>query len=389
MIVDHKRIQVIDSLRGFAIFCILLLHCSNHFLYDAMPEYNVAWLRALDSSTKETLYFLLEGKAFGIFAILFGFTFGVQYFKAQERGDDFRARFLWRMVLLAVFGGLNAAFFAGGDPLVFMAIVSLILPIVARLSTKIQLGIALVLFLQPVEIYKAIDLWVSMDDQTANRTGALYAMLKPYVEKGDFIPMVWANLTIGLEACLTWAWEYGRVSQTPALYIVGFILYRHALFTNIHSQFWTKLFVCSAIATPLFYLLKSMPTPHEPLQIATGMWYNLAFIFLWVAGFTILFRDDFFKRLTYLFQIYGKMSLTNFVSQSVIATVLFYPYGLHLSIHCGVFYSVLIGVGIAVVQIILSCWWLNRFKQGPLESLWHRATNFNFGCRVAADPAQR
>lgn len=143
---QSNRIEVVDALRGFAILCILLLHCSNHFLYDVMPDDSVSWLRMLDISLKNLLYFLFEGKSFGIFAILFGFTFGMQYFKAQERGDDFRLRFLWRMVLLSIFGTINAAFFAGGDPLVFMAIVAIILPLVARLKTKPLIVVAVLFF---------------------------------------------------------------------------------------------------------------------------------------------------------------------------------------------------------------------------------------------------
>lgn len=94
-----KRIEVVDALRGFAILCILLLHSSNHFLYDIMPSNSPTWLKALNASTKQVLYFLFEGKAFGIFALLFGFTFGIQYFRAQEKGNEFRLRFLWRGVI--------------------------------------------------------------------------------------------------------------------------------------------------------------------------------------------------------------------------------------------------------------------------------------------------
>lgn len=370
----HKRIEVVDALRGFAILCILLLHCSNHFLYDVMPQNGEAWLKALDVSTKKVLYFIFEGKAFGIFAILFGFTFGIQYYKAREKGHDFRLRFLWRMVLLAGFGYINAAFFAGGDPLVFMAIVAIILPLVVRLSTKMQLLIAIILFLQPVELYKATCLWFNPEYEITNNTGPLYGLLKPFVAEGNFFAMTWNNITTGLKACLTWALEYGRISQTPALYIVGYLFYKNDLFANIDNRFWNKLAIITTITTPLLFLSKSVPTTYQPMQIAINMWYNFSFIFLWIAGFVLLYRTDFFKRFTYLLQIYGKMSLTNFVLQSVIATFLFYPYGLHLSKYCGVSVSVLIGVAIVLTQIFFSYWWLRKFKQGPLEYFWHKAT---------------
>jgi uncharacterized protein len=376
MMPTNKRIEVVDALRGFAILCILLLHCSNHFLYGTMPKESCSWLNDLNNSTQEVLYFLFEGKAFGIFALLFGFTFGIQYFKAQEKSLDFRLRFLWRMVLLAGFGIINAAFFAGGDPLVFMAIVAVVLPLVARLNSKIILLIASLLFLQPVELYKAILLWITPNYELVNYTDLFYNLLPQPLEYGAFFPMVWNNITFGLKACLAWAFEYGRVSQTPALYLIGFLLYKHHVFTNIHHTTWDKLTIGTLITTPVLYIVKFISNTNatESFKIATTMWYNLSAIFLIIALFVLLFRTSFFQKLIFLFRIYGKMSLTNFVLQSIIGTFLFYPYGLHLSRYCGIFSSVLIGIAIAILQIIFSFWWLKKHRQGPLEYLWHRAT---------------
>ncbi|TKG90768.1 DUF418 domain-containing protein [Puteibacter caeruleilacunae] len=373
-----QRIAVVDALRGFAIVSILLLHTSNHFLYGVMPENTSTIMQTLDASTKNILYFLFEGKAFGIFAILFGFTFGLQYFRAQEKGNDFRLRFLWRMLLLAGFGYLNAAFFAGGDPLVFMAIVAVVLPIVARLSSKSLIVISVLLILQPVELYKAISLWLNPDHELIFNTDHLYNLLKPAVDDGKFIAMAVTNITIGLKACLTWAVEFGRISQTPALYIIGFLLYKHGMFASGTNRFWKRLVIISAISSPLLYLLKSLPQDTNPvmvpLQIATTMWYNLSCMLLLISVFVLLFETSRFQRLTAAFQIYGKMSLTNFVFQSIIATFIFYPYGMHAS--PGIFVSVIIGVVIAIAQILFSSWWLRKYRQGPLEYLWRKATYF-------------
>ena len=57
------------------------------------------------------------GKAYAIFALLFGFTFYIQSANQQRKGKDFGYRFLWRLVLLAVFATVNAAFFPAGDVL--------------------------------------------------------------------------------------------------------------------------------------------------------------------------------------------------------------------------------------------------------------------------------
>lgn len=375
---NTRRIEVVDAMRGFAILCILLLHSSNHFLYDVMPENSTNLMDLFNKITKQVLYFLFEGKAFGIFAILFGFTYGIQYSRSEEKGEEFRYRFLWRMLLLAVFGFINAAFFSGGDPLVFMAIVAIILPLISGLKAKIKILIAIVLFLQPLELYKTVSLWLNPDYQSTNYTEHYYNMLKPFVSEGNFIEMVYCNITTGIKACLAWALEYGRVSQTPVLYIVGFLLCRHGLFSDIKNRFWNKLAIVTLITTPVLFIFRLTDILAEQssqyIHIALNMWYNLSFMFLLVALFVIAFRTDLFKSLTTLLQVYGKMSLTNFILQSVICTFLFYPFGLNLSLYCGVFVSVLIGIAIAIVQIIFTIWWLRRHRQGPFEYLWHKAT---------------
>lgn len=40
----------------------------------------------------------------------------------------------------------------------------------------------------------------------------------------------------------------------------------------------------------------------------------------------------------------------------------------------GATHCLIIGICLAILQGIFSTWWLHVHKQGPLESLWHKAT---------------
>jgi uncharacterized protein len=42
--------------------------------------------------------------------------------------------------------------------------------------------------------------------------------------------------------------------------------------------------------------------------------------------------------------------------------------------YAGASFALLIGVALALLQRQFSVWWLRRHKQGPLETLWHKAT---------------
>lgn len=70
----------------------------------------------------------------------------------------------------------------------------------------------------------------------------------------------------------------------------------------------------------------------------------------------------------------GRMALTNYIMQSVILTSLFYGYGAGLFGAVSRAQQMLVVVAILVFQLLLSHWWLNRFRFGPLEWLWRSLT---------------
>ena len=117
------RVDIVDALRGFAVMAILIIHSVEHFIYPVYPEkiLQPEWLVVLDSVVFNIVFSLIAGKGYAIFTLLFGFTFYVQLKNQERKGGDFRWRFIWRLVLLAVFATINALFFPGGDVLLLFA----------------------------------------------------------------------------------------------------------------------------------------------------------------------------------------------------------------------------------------------------------------------------
>ena len=114
-------------LRGFAVMAIILVHNLEHFIFPVYPADSPEWLEVLDQGVLNVVFSLFAGKAYAIFALLFGFTFYIQTQNQKRQGKDFGYRFLWRMVLLVGFATLNAAFFPAGDVLLLFVVVSLVL----------------------------------------------------------------------------------------------------------------------------------------------------------------------------------------------------------------------------------------------------------------------
>ena len=146
----NGRLEVVDALRGFALIAIVLLHSIEHYNLFADITWEPAWLKSLDSDVITVVWFLLAGKAYATFSLLFGFSFFIQMRNARRRGSDFRLRFAWRMVLLACFAQLHALFY-NGDILLFYAVCGLILIPASSWKNRTVLIVAFVLLLQPID----------------------------------------------------------------------------------------------------------------------------------------------------------------------------------------------------------------------------------------------
>lgn len=150
------RIEVVDALRGFAVMAIILVHNLEHFIFPVYPTEQPAWLAVLNDGVFNVIFSLFAGKAYAIFALLFGFTFYIQCHNQKKKGKDFGYRFLWRLVLLLGFATLNAAFFPAGDVLLLFTVVGLVLFLVRKWSDKAILITAIILLIQPIEWYHYI-----------------------------------------------------------------------------------------------------------------------------------------------------------------------------------------------------------------------------------------
>ena len=76
----HARVDVADVLRGLAVMGIIILHSIEHFNFYSFPDTagQSAWLNFSDKAIWSGLFFMFGGKAYAIFALLFGFSFFIQ-----------------------------------------------------------------------------------------------------------------------------------------------------------------------------------------------------------------------------------------------------------------------------------------------------------------------
>lgn len=381
---NNTRIDVADVLRGLAVMGIILLHSIEHYNFYYFPEsLPFEWMKFTDRIIWDGLFFTFSGKAYAVFALLFGFSFYIQNNNQNQKGKDFRLRFLWRLVLLFIIGQFNASFFTG-EILVMYSIIGIILPVCCKLNDRTITIIATLLILQPLDwgklIYALIDTSYTPGESLSNYYfGVAYDIQK----NGTFLETLRMNLWEGQLANFTWAFEHGRIMQTAALFLFGMLIGRRQLFiyTPKHELIWLKTLGFALILFFPLYGLKNLlpefinrPAYYEPLNLILYSLTNLSFMLVLVTGGLLTFYKVKNRSFLMRFSSYGKMSLTNYIGQSIIGSLFFYHWGFFLSPHMNHTLSFLFGILFVLLQMSFCSWWLKRHKHGPFEGLWKYLT---------------
>lgn len=383
---SNARVEAVDALRGFAIISILLLHNLEHFDFWYSPELP-EWLKSIDKVVWDTMFFLFSGKSYAIFALLFGFTFFVQFSNQQKIGKDFRPRFAWRLLLLMGFGIINSAFYQG-DILLIYAIIGFVLIPVAKLNNKWLLIVAAVLMFQPFEWLKVITYSIAESCNYSDPVSwSYFGKMAEYITGTSFIDTVTGNLTNGKAGVFLWTWENGRVFQTASLFMFGLWAARKGIFTINEStkKLWGRLF---PIAFGIFFMLYSasdLMLGHisnkcvfSHLEVVMKSYSNMAFMTFLVSLFLYLYNNRKVRQKLKIFTYPGRMSLSNYIFQSLIGATLYYGFGFGLYKYTGATLCFLIGIAISLLLGFFSYYWLKKHKQGPLEAIWHKLTWINF-----------
>ncbi|WP_306291516.1 DUF418 domain-containing protein [Paraliobacillus ryukyuensis] len=92
----------------------------------------------------------------------------------------------------------------------------------------------------------------------------------------------------------------------------------------------------------------------------------------YLTSITLLFQKSPFTRLLKPFTYVGKMSLSNYIFQSVSCFILFYGVGFGLYNTINPVGSLMIVLVIYLCQVVLSRWYMTYYRFGPIEWVWRR-----------------
>lgn len=382
---SQSRIERIDALRGIALLGIILANIGSFTDYDALPPVQRQALgsAALSDMLNMLSSVLIETKFLTIFSVLFGVGFSVMLTNAQTRraggrSDNFRGYFLWRMTVLLLIGCVHAWLLWWGDILRNYALVGMLLVLTINWSDRWVLRVGIFCAVLLTGAIFMLNAAFSLQQYPYD-----IAQLYQTFRTGTYWQVVHANWTIDplhnfmQDSPITFATVTGRVLLGVWLGRIGYFQHPDR-FRQLTNRWLGWGFSVGVLASVTFWALRNgqldLDSPWlvwVPFAVAGGMLLHaLAYVGLIVR----LYERTRIQKWLRLFVPVGRMSLSNYLLQSVFGVALFYgwPQGPQLMGQVNGVTGIGIALGIYGLQVILSRWWLRHYGPGPVERLWRR-----------------
>lgn len=390
-----ERVQIIDILRGFALFGILLVNMAlfREPMYAVLFPVDPA-TPSLDRIVIWLTHFLAEGKFYTLFSMLFGLGFAIQFSRAEARGSRIVPLYMRRLFVLLLIGMAHAFLIWTGDILILYALLGFPLILFRKARPKtllIWIGVILTIYLLIITLFIVGLHFASLEPTLASEIEQSFvAQEMVFAEELERAYQVYTEGSF-LEVTQHRIQEYlsfatvGGVGMLPSVFImflVGLYFGKRRLFEAVEENlpFFRKLLTWGLIiGLPLnliFAFLVSGPTsrlgssPMTYVATLTQIIGAPALSLAYVGGLTLLSRHAAWQgRLQHLAPA-GRMALSNYLLQSIICTLIFYGYGLGLMGRVGAAGGLLLAIVIFGLQLLFSRWWMARYRFGPAEWLW-------------------
>ncbi|UCC72941.1 MAG: DUF418 domain-containing protein [Gemmatimonadota bacterium] len=413
----RARIITLDALRGVAIFGMLLV---NIFYFALPPESrNLLGEGAAAGERAVALVVALfaEGKFYTLFSILFGMGLALQSQRARESGTRFARLYLRRLTVLLLIGVVHGLLFSAADILALYAIAGLIALALRELPPKRLLVLAVTLYAAGVlllGVYAA----QSPDGSLPAEPNWQQLVADPQSQPAEasvqilrltFVPLLTGRSQDGERGLYEFMADEERIFKSGSwtemlrhravsyllagipirvlftswrvlpLFLLGIYFVRRGIFVEADRKlapYKTMLF--SGLVVGLLLELvggaAQLAGSGHVLTLAVfliGIFAGVPMLSLAYAGaVAILCARRGGSVIVRAFAAVGRMALTNYVGQSVLAGVLFYSWGLGLYGELDAVQCVVVALLIFAIQLALSTVWLRFFQFGPLEWVW-------------------
>ncbi len=378
------RIVLLDSLRGLGVLGILLCNAPDFAVAPPVSESAANWplgTSAASLSVWVATQWLFQRKFVTLFAMLFGvsiFLVGGERTEL-EKGAILRKRLAW----MVVFGLLHGFAIWFGDVLLSYALAGFAVMLARSWAPKklIRTGVTIwVIFTVLMMAGLSAAIYFQRDPaQIALETAKEIAKAKAADLQygGTLVQSLVQNAKDRLSFLVG---EPIVFIMTSALMMIGLGCFKAGVLTGQASnRIYGRLIAVGLLASVaiggLFVAQVALGLPRALGLISTGLQWMLAPLttLAYVGLMVFASRSKAWSAIPKALAPVGQMAFTNYLTQSLIMTVIFYG-GRGPALHGEVDRPGLaaIVVGIWIVQILWSRWWMDRFEMGPLEWVWRR-----------------
>ena len=375
----ENRIENLDFIRGVAILGILIM---NSMIF-ALPE-SANWNHSssgIDSYFDWILIFFavifIDGKMMGLFSILFGAGLLLFVDSAKKKGYKRPVMLsLWRNLLLLSFGILHIIFmFVFIDILFLYALLS---PIILLLRNR-SLYLLMVLFIIVISISTFSGIYFQ---GIFDSNGNLSEGAKDIFLDGKGLGPYWFSTQESFGGAIGSYTAIMYFTRVFSLMLLGVILYRlNILQGNLKIKTNNQILISSlligipiSMITPIWLSLENYNpgiaiVSYIPLYLGT---YPM--VIGYICLLTLIYKKI-SPKVSDLFKACGRMAFTNYITQSIFGALVFYF--LFDSIEFTRKEIIIFVLVVWIIQIVWSKFWLNHYKQGPLEWFWRKLTYIN------------
>ena len=382
-----RRIEVLDMLRGFALFGIFIMNMPTfaHSIFTPPAQGG-----GLDGSVVALRELLFAGKFNLMFGMVFGIGFTLQL-RRLEAADPVRATFVYlrRLAVLLAIGLVHAAFLWMGDVLVAYAVLGFMLLAIRRVPDTTLLALLGLCLVYPAAA-DVLSTRLFSNETTMLATFEFYQFAGSNdvaFGEGSFFDAVRETMRV-------FAWAYaspmglftvaGFFVQMATGILLGFYVGRRGwierlakLGPQVRRAQWAALAI--ALATGgLWWAAGGATIPEGAENFAAALARTIgraSLMCFYALTLVRLASAPASAPLLRVFAYAGRMPLSNYLLQTLMALFVFYRWGLGYWGKTSPLAEMLLAVALYfAIQLPLSAWWLSHFRFGPVEYVWRRLT---------------
>ena len=370
-----KRDVAPDVLRGFALLGILVVNIQFMGLSSAEGARG-DWTQGFANGSAT---FLIAALFAGKFYLLFSFLFGYSSNYVIRNDKSNRARWIKRCLVLIGFGALHFTFLWHGDIIFVYGLFGLLLTFFFfRADRTLKIWSRIVFFVSTFFIILIGALALTAEYLLEEDLGSSTVLsLDEILRSGTFLESIPARLEVWVLSISSGIFLQGGLAF--AAFLVGVRLARSNFLSSpldkdANSRLVKKGLVfglpIQVIAAVILLQNEQSAEPSESVYLIS------LFVSFVTAPLLSMFYVGVIRKLVeekpnlvIWMMPAGKMSLTIYISQSVLTSLIFGPWGLGLFQALQTWQVFFLAFAIWLILSYLAAQWLKKFNQGPLEKL--------------------